>query len=417
MRTTGIIAEYNPFHKGHAYHVAQARALSGADAVIAVMSGHITQRGEIAITDKWSRAHAAVLSGVDLVLELPAVFAVRSAQYFASGGVRLMQSLGIVDHLAFGAEEAEIFSLTTAAAALEDASVIAQLKVSLNSGKTYAAARSDALVSGGHATTGFIMSPNNILGVEYLRALKKYAPDMIPLPIRRIGSRYHSTEISGEFSSATAIRKAFLQCTTQASGFLSALPAATAQMTVDLIASGQAPADPARLDAVILSNIRRMTDTQLQSIPELSEGLENRLRKAANQAGTVTELMLLLKSKRYPYTRLQRILAHLLLGTDPEQLATFDQAGPLYARVLAMNHQGRAALRGISKHAAIPVITKTTAHLNSRTYHSGIFTPLQSMLAFDIAATDLFTLCLPNPANRNGGLDFSRSAVHVPIPD
>ena len=414
MRTTGIIAEYNPFHRGHAYHAAQARSRSKADAVIAVMSGHITQRGEITIFDKWSRAQAAVLSGVDLVLELPAVYAVRSAQYFAAGGVRLLHSLGIVDHLAFGAEEAEISALNIAATAFESASVIDQLKLSLNDGKTYAAALAHALVSGGHATTGFILSPNNILGVEYMRALKKYAPEMTPLPIKRMGSHYHSTDMSGELSSATAIRLAFRQSGEQLfCDALRALPEATSQMTTDLLASGQAPADPVRLDAVILSLIRRMTDAQLQALPELSEGLENRLRRSANQAGTVAELLLLLKSKRYPYSRLQRILAHLLLGTDPAQLAAYDEAGPLYARVLAMNNQGRLALKSISRHACIPVVTKTTAHLNSRTYHSGIFTPLQSMMAFDIAATDLFSLCLPDPANRKGGLDFCRSAVHV----
>ncbi len=415
MRTTGIIAEYNPFHRGHAYHAAQARSRSDADTIIAVMSGHITQRGEITIFDKWSRAHAAVLSGVDLVLELPSVFAVRSAQYFAAGGVRLLHSLGIVDHLAFGAEEAEISALNIAATAFESAAVIDQLKLSLNDGKTYAAALAHALVTGGHASAGFIVSPNNILGVEYVRALKKYAPEISPLPIKRIGNHYHSTDMSGELSSATAIRLAFRQAGEQYCDVLRALPDATAQMTTTLLASGQAPADPVRLDAVILSLIRRMTDIQLQALPELSEGLENRLRRSANQTGTVAELLLQLKSKRYPYSRLQRILAHLLLGTDPAQLAAFDETGPLYARVLAMNNRGRLALKSISRHACIPVVTKTTAHLNSRTYHSGIFTPLQSMLAYDIAATDLFSLCLPDPANRKGGLDFCRSAVHIPV--
>jgi hypothetical protein len=123
-----------------------------------------------------------------------------------------------------------------------------------------------------------------------------------------------------------------------------------------------------------------------------------------------------LKSKRYPYSRLQRILAHLLLGTESAQITGFDQTGPQYARVLALNNRGQAALRVIARHACVPVITKTTAHLNARTYHSGVFTPLQALLAFDIAATDLFSLCLPEPVHRKGGLDFSRSAVHVPLP-
>lgn len=415
MSTTGIIAEYNPFHNGHAYQVAQARLLSGSETVIAVMSGHITQRGEIAIFDKWHRAAAAVSSGVDLVLELPAVFSVRSAQYFAAGGVRLLHNLGIVDYLSFGAEEEEIESLGSAADALENAAVIEVLKTNLSNGKTYAAAMANALVAGGHTTTGFILSPNNILGVEYLRALKKYAPEITPLPVQRIGSDYHSTVISGEYSSATAIRRALSDCSVLSPSVLASLPSTTIEMTKNLFASGWAPADFSRLDTAILSKIRRMTDVRLQAVPELSEGLENRLRKAANQAGTKSELLALLKSKRYPYSRLQRILAHLLLETEPAQMDSFDQSGPLYARVLALNSRGQAALRKISRHSGIPVITKTTAHLNSRTYHSGLFTPLQSMLSFDIAATDLFSLCLPNPINRKGGFDFSRSAVHIPL--
>src|SRR5665647_101396 len=268
MIATGIIAEYNPFHKGHAYQAVQARQLSGADAIVAVMSGHITQRGEIAVFDKWSRAQAAVSSGVDLVLELPTVFAVRSAQYFAAGGVRLLNDLGIVNHLSFGAEEAEIDSLEAAAAALEDSSVIETLKAGLNEGKPYAAAMAHALVTGGHTTAGFIISPNNILGVEYLRALKKYALAITPLPVRRIGSDYHSTEISGEYSSATAIRRAFMNCAAPAPLVLDALPPATTKMTEKLFASGWAPTDSSRLDNALLAKIRRMTDRQLQGVTE-----------------------------------------------------------------------------------------------------------------------------------------------------
>ncbi len=274
---------------------------------------------------------------------------------------------------------------------------------------------SHALVTGGHATSSFIISPNNILGVEYLRALKKYAPGIAPLPVQRIGSDYHSTEIVGEYSSASAIRQAFMNSPSLSPSISAVLPSTTLEMTSELLVAGWAPSDYSRLDTAILAKIRRMTDEQLQGVPELSEGLENKLRKAANESGSTIELLALLKSKRYPATRLKRILAHLLLGTELEQIACFDQSGPLYARVLALNNRGRTALRAISKHTSIPIITKTTAHLNSRTYHSGIFTPLQAMLAYDIAATDIFTLCLPNPANRKGGIDFSRSAVHVPF--
>jgi hypothetical protein len=150
----------------------------------------------------------------------------------------------------------------------------------------------------------------------------------------------------------------------------------------------------------------------LRQTPELSEGLENRLKKYAIQAGSVPELLALLKTKRYPFSRLQRLLIHLLLGTQASQINGFDASGPLYARVLAMNEKGQTALRAIARLGNIPVITKTTSSLNSRTYHSHNYSPLQSMLAIDVIATDLFTLCLPNLEKRQGGLDFRRSAIH-----
>lgn len=414
MRATGIIAEYNPFHNGHAYHALQARACSDADVVIAVMSGHITQRGEIAVFDKWERAKSAVAEGVDLVLELPTVFAVRSAQYFATGGVQLLHRLGVVDHLSFGAEEANLDLLQAAAEALENQSVIDQLKQNLRDGKSYAAAVAEALVSHTCTTDSLIQSPNNILGIEYLRAIKKHAPYMKALPIRRIGSRYHDTAMSGKFSSATALRHALRQSIIPPTDVLTSLPDYSSKTIRQLFASGWAPTNSSYLDPAILSKIRRLTDHQLQTFPELSEGLENRLRKAADQAGTVADLLLRLKSKRYPYSRLQRVLAHLLLGTTSWQLAEFDATGPLYARVLALNSRGQRALRVISRHAEIPIVTKTTKFLNTRTYHSGVFNLLQAMLAVDVTATDLFALCLPNPANRKGGIDFCRSAFHLP---
>ena len=413
MRATGIIAEYNPFHNGHAYHAAQARARSDADVVIAVMSGHIMQRGEIAIIDKWQRAKIAVSAGVDIVLELPTVFAARSAQYFATGGVQLLHRLGIVGHLSFGAEEENPDLLHMAAEALDNQSVIARLKQNLKDGKPYAAAMADALVSHSFTTDNLIKSPNNILAIEYLRAIKNHAPYMSALPIRRIGSHYHDTAMSGKFSSATALRHALRQSIIPPADALNALPDFARQNIQDLFASGWAPTNPSYLDPAILSKIRRLPDEQLQSIPELSEGLENRLRKAADQAGTVTDLLMLLKSKRYPYSRLQRILAHLLLETTSSQLAEFDAAGPLYARVLALNSRGQKALRIISRHADIPIITKTTKFLNVRTYHNDILPLPQAMLAVDVTATNLFTLCLPKPDNRKGGLDFCRSAFHL----
>ena len=416
MFATGIIAEYNPFHKGHAYHAAEARRLGKSDIVIAVMSGHITQRGEITLLDKWSRAASAVASGVDLVLELPTVFAVRSAEGFAAGGVKLLAALGIVEHLSFGVETSEPLNLSDAAAGLANPLVITNLKQNLRTGKPYAAALSEALVAGGHLSGDFITAPNNILGIEYLRALHQYAPRMTPLPVRRIGSGYHFSGMDGEISSATAIRRQLTAELKISQTVTASLPVSASAILAGLIAEGKAPTDPSRLDSYLLAKLRLMTQDELQALPECSEGLENRLIRAAEQAGDLSGLLEKLKTRRYPYSRLQRIAAHVLLGTTREQLAEFDRSGPLYARVLASNRQGRSALRFIVRNSAIPIITKTTAFLNSKTLRSRKLSPLQAMLRFDIHATDLFSLCLPSPAARLGGLDFLRSAVFKTAP-
>lgn len=410
MHATGIISEYNPFHNGHAYHAAKARSLTHSDFIIAVMSGHITQRGEITLLDKWSRALSAVASGVDLVLELPTVFAVRSAQSFAAGGVRLLASLGIVDHLCFGVETLSLSKLKDAAIGMDDCSVIANLKKNMKaSGGSYAVALSEALINGGYVSGDCIAGPNNILGIEYMRALKQHAPHMLPLPIHRVGNDYHSTGMSGEISSATAIRKQFDATSCPPQSALAALPVVAQSILSQLIADGQAPTDSARLEAHFLAKLRRMSLAELQTVPECSEGLENRLIRAAAETGNFAEFMRALKTKRYPYSRLQRIVAHVLLGTTKDQLKDFDRSGPLYARVLATNLRGRAALREISKKSPLPLITKTTTFLNSQTLLRRSLSPLQSMLKYDIYATDLFALCLPAPYKRVGGLDFLRS--------
>lgn len=417
MRTVGIIAEYNPFHNGHAYHAAYARHLVQADTVIAVMSGHFTQRGEMTLFDKWHRAESAVLSGIDLVFELPAAFAVRSAQYFAAGGVRLLSQLGIVDYLSFGAENADLTALETAAAGLSDPLVTEKLKLGLNCGKNYAASLADALVTSRYTSHDFIISPNNILAVEYLRALAQYAPEILPLPVRRIGRGYHDRTPAGTFISATAIRDELFQSGCVTPALYAALPASSATMIADMLAAGSAPAKIEGLENTILAKLRSQSDNDLMTVPEISEGLENRLKNAARNAGSLLELLDLIKTKRYPYSRLQRLLVHLLLGTQRTQIQKFDDEGPLYARVLALNNQGRAALRKMAVSSTIPIITKTTSVLNSHSYQAKNFSSLQSMLAFDITATDLFSLCLPTPSQRKGGLDFRQSAVFLPSHD
>lgn len=413
MQTVGIIAEYNPFHNGHAYQATEARKQTQADAVIAVMSGHFTQRGEIAIMDKWKRAQAAATSGVDLVFELPVVFAVRSAQYFATGGVRLLNSLGVVNSLSFGAERAELGLIKSAASGLNETSVQITLRQQMKLGRTYAAALAHALEVHKFTANGFALSPNNILAVEYLRAIEKYAPQIQPVPVQRRGSQYHDTDVSSFFPSATAIRHSIYREQRLASDLRETLPPTTSQIIQDALNTREAPADFNQLTNVLLVKLRQMSNTDLLQIPEISEGLQNRVARAASLSGSLPEILEKIKTGRYPFARLQRIFIHVLLQSQLQTIRQFDESGPLYARVLAFNNKGRQALREILRQSTIPIVTKTTELLNSRAFRNRNMNPLQCMLAMDVAATDLFSLCLPATNKRKAGADFCRSAIWI----
>lgn len=409
MRAVGIIAEYNPFHNGHAFQAKEARRLSGADCVIAVMSGHFTQRGEPAFVDKWTRALCAVESGVDLVIELPAVFAVRSAQYFATGGVQLLNRLCFVDAISFGAENPEINQLTKVADALDVPSVMHTRKMLMRTGASYAAALSETLKSYNVVEEEFIRSPNNILGAEYIKAVKSYAPLLRPLPVPRTGSDYHATNILGSIASAGAIRRALTEKEPDIVSISKTIPEKAWIHLTESMKNGWGPPDISRLDALVIYLIRTSSFFTLKMNPEISEGLEHRLIRAASHTSTIHELMDALSCKRYPRSRFRRLLVHLLLGTTREMISEFDKSGPLYARILCSGEKGQKALKFLRKRSQIPLINKLSNHIRSTDLHDACLNPLQKMLSFDIRSTDLFCLMLPASKKRNGGTDFLRS--------
>ncbi len=413
MKIVGIIAEYNPFHNGHALHIAATRQATACDCVVAVMSGSFVQRGEPAMFDKWSRAAMAVSGGADVVIELPFVFSVRSAQYFAAGGVRLLSALG-ADYLSFGAETADLAALQAAARASEVPTVNDALQRGLNSGMTYAKALADAVQAATGLSAEVVASPNNILAIEYLRAINRYCPQGIrPLAVQRLYADFHDTVIGGEVASATAIRRSISTSSSLEADVRTALPTATATKIAALLAEGQAPITAEAFDTLLLGKLRTSSLDTLASLPEISEGLEYRIADCALKANNSEELFSLIKSKRYPRTRLQRMAIHLLVGTSAAYLRTADDSGPLYARVLAFNETGRKALRRFAQNAAIPVITKTASALKTHARIRGNLSPLQDMLAYDTYATDIHMLGMPNPQYRKGGRDFSEQLMLV----
>ncbi len=357
----GVICEYDPFHLGHAQQFALIREALPQARIVCVMSGCFTQRGMPALHAPAFRARAALRAGADVVLELPALFALREAEHFALGGVSILHGLGFVTHVSFGCENQELGLLQEAAALLESptAAMKARLKAELALGKPFAAAQSAALEaelkaaksmacppSGAAplAMNDLLCAPNNILGISYLRAFQRLGSRLIPLPVLRVGS-YHAKDLAGAgFPSATAVRAALLRGDFQKAEEACAYPL-----------SQETFCPPDALDAVLLSTLRRMSKGELSALPDCSEGLENRLFAACRAAAHRGELLQLLKSKRYTHARLSRLLTHGLLGVTQALQAQYPL--PTHTRLLGFRQESEALLSAF-RESSLPIIAK-----------------------------------------------------------
>ncbi len=393
MRVCGVICEYNPFHRGHALHLARARALSQADYVVCAMSGAITQRGAFARHDKWTRTRMALEGGADLVLELPVRFASAPAPDFASGGVALLADLGVVTHLSFGCEAESLPVLQPAAHALsqESPAFSLALRRHLDDGLPFPRARALAVqeAAGIEGLAETVARPNAALALEYLRALP---PDIAPVPVMREGSGYHDDALS-ELSSATAIRAALARGETTAA--LLALPSPSPVARAEQ--EGFLHEEEA-LTQALLYRLRTVLPDKLAQIYGMDEGLHFRFLAAAREASSREALLAAVKNKRYTHARLSRCCTNTLLGVTRE----FAQAHskPTYARVLGFRREAQPLLRAIKERGALPLVTKVA---NADTSN-----PLFSL---DLRAQDLWSLGVKNPTLRQAGLDFTTSPV------
>ena len=355
MRIVGVVSEYNPFHKGHAWHLSQARQLSGADYVVAVMSSCFTQRGEAACLSPRDRAETALRCGADAVIALPAFWAVRDAEHFALGGVSLIHGMG-ADAVSFGAETADAQLLRRAAALLElpDEAFCAAVQRHLAAGKPHPAAVSAAAQERSPELGALLQSPNNTLAVCYLRAMYRLRAELDVYPVARTGD-YHATALTeGVLPSATALRGCMQRgdWASAASGMpAEALPAVTSAALDGRIHRQGA------LDQALLYRLRTMTDDEWRSLPGLSEGIEDRLRDAAQKASTREELLALAKTRRYPHARLSRLCAHALLHITQDMLD--ETPLPPAAWLLGFRDGAQPLLSHISKH--MPLISKASA--------------------------------------------------------
>ncbi len=419
MNALGLIVEYNPFHNGHLYHLERSREISGADGVICVMSGNFIQRGEPGVVNKWARARAALYSGADLVLELPAVYSLASAESFACGGVAILNATGVVASMCFGSESGKLEELDMIADVLyrEPEEYREELRAWLDRGFSFPRAREEALKSYLKQKAGrqvplqdILNQSNNILALEYLKALKRFNSGIKPLTIKRIANAYNSQEFTGGISSATAVRKALQSWKTALSlhQIEAVVPPASLEVLREEFSEGRGPVFLGDFEQLILAALRRIPAENLREVPDVSEGLEHRLKKAAENSGTLEELIGSVSTRRYTRTRIQRILLSLLNGITKKDLDLFrSTGGPQYIRVLGFNRKGQELLAEIKEKSSIPIITKTADYKNSPNLS------LARMLEIEAATTDIYVLAYPNPAHRKAGQEFTQNPVRV----
>jgi len=349
MKIAGIIAEYNPFHKQHAWHIEETRKRAGRDAaVVCVMSGDFVQRGEAAAFSKFLRAEAAVKGGADLVLELPLPWCMSSAEGFARGGVGLLGALGCVDYLSFGAECEDMKTLSTIATMLMDPQFDAAIVEELKTGVSYAAARQAAVSRDLGALAQVLEQPNNILAVEYLKAIYQQRLRIEPMAIRREGPGHD--EAGG---SASDIRR-LLALEKPIKEYV---PHECWKLYKNEKESGRGPVTAESLEQPMLSRLRMKKSADFALIPDDAEGLSKKLCDAAHEEPSLDGVLAEAKSKRYAMARLRRMCMCAALG-----IQAGDADGiPPYARVLAANKRGRAALRIMQDNPRIPILTKPAA--------------------------------------------------------
>ena len=412
MAAIGIVAEYNPFHTGHALQLARTRELLGADLpAVAVMSGSWVQQADCAIADKWTRAQLALMGGVDLVLELPTVWAVSSAESFARGAVSILNAAGVVEYLSFGSESGDMEQLRRVAACLDGGEYPALLKEQLDQGLSFPAARQRAAEQLLGPAAAALSRPNNTLGIEYLRALHALGSPIRPVTVKREGAGHNEAAVfSGRASqeetdrlfwqnnpilSATAIRGHL------AEGDWALMAPYLPQGGLELLRES-APELPAlaRLERAVLARVRTMSAEDWGRLPDAgaAEGLPNRLERAGRECRSMEEFFDLAKTKRYTHSRLRRLVLWAFWGITAADVP----AAPPYIRVLGFNARGQELLREMKGRACLPILTMP---VQAR----GLEEEGRRLFELESRCTDLYDLCRTTP--RPAGEEWTRGPV------
>lgn len=408
-RVLGIIAEYNPFHNGHLYHIKESVEQTDAEYVICVISGNFVQRGNTSIIDKWTKTKMAIAQGADLVIELPTIYATSSAENFAEGAIKILDSLGIVDTLSFGIEAKDLATLNNIANVLyqEPKEYVTMLNHELSKGVSFPKARENALMmylNDIKRYANVLNGSNNILAIEYLKAIKKLKSPLRPIGIRREKVLYSDEFIVDDFASATAIRK--MIASKQFGDITKVIPRTSYNLLAEELGKGHYVLDLSKFQKEIMYILRKMSIEEIKKIPDVSEGLENVIKNAANSCNNIIDLVNMIKSKRYTQTRIQRILMYTLLDINKKKMETAKKIIP-YTRILGYSEKGKKLISEINvRNPKINLVTSVKDFMENNKNRQ-----LKEMLETDIFATNVYTIGYEKDSVAN--LDYTKKIVTV----
>ena len=401
----GIVAEYNPFHNGHLYHLNESDNLIAPDYKVCIMSGNFVQRGDTSIIDKWSKARIAIEMGFDLVIELPTVYAISSAENFAYGAIKILSSLSDNAILSFGSESGNIHILKDCAQVLYNEPI--EYKTILNrelaKGISFPKARENAMLmylNDIRKYANVLNNPNNVLGIEYLKAIKKLKSNIIPVTIKRNSVNYNDLEANNEFASATAIRKMI----EEDKDVKALLPTFSYNLLINNLKYDKVVYNIAEYEKEIIYTLRKMSLDEIAELSDVTEGLENKIKEAANSCNNIQDLINIIKSKRYTLTRIQRILLYSMLGITKKDVEISKKITP-YIRVLGVSNKGKMLLSHLcSKKTKAPIITSVKNFLDSTKDKN-----LRRLLEIDILASNIYTLGYGYDSKAN--LDYTEKLI------
>lgn len=400
-----IVAEYNPFHNGHLYHLQKSKKELNPDYSICVMSGNFCERGDTSIIDKWSKAEAALKCGFDLVIELPVLYSTSSAENFAEGALKILDAFGNNVILSFGSECGDLSILNNIANILcdEPKEFTTILTHELSKGLSYPKARENALLlylNDVRKYANVLSSPNNILGIEYLKAIKKLKSKVKPFTIKRIDAGYNSLKVKDRLASATAIRNLLKNN----EDVKKLMPAPAYNILLDNINHGKMVSDISVFEKEIIYTLRKMSLEEIANLQDVTEGLENSIKQAANSCNNLEDLINSIKSKRYTRSRIQRILIYSILNITKKDIQDSYKVKP-YIRVLGVSQKGKTLLSEISNYRAkYPVVTSVKKFMDSNNNKI-----LKNMIEKDILASNIYTLGYEYDSKSN--LDYTKKLI------